>query len=63
LAQAPYKLLNADIAADGVLRVYPNPVSSSAHLFMENDWRGRLKISVVNVQGQEIYTPAFLIAR
>lgn len=36
------------------LKIYPNPVQTTGHIQLENDWRGRVQITVVNAMGQSI---------
>lgn len=38
------------------LTVSPNPVSTEATLFLDNDWRGKLELRLTNSLGQVVYT-------
>ncbi|MBK8968123.1 MAG: T9SS type A sorting domain-containing protein [Lewinellaceae bacterium] len=42
-----------------VLSVFPNPVTSTANISIENDWFGKLQLRIVNTLGQVVYTAAF----
>lgn len=38
------------------LTVSPNPVSTEANLFLDNDWRGKLELRLTNALGQVVYS-------
>ncbi|MCB0531492.1 MAG: T9SS type A sorting domain-containing protein [Lewinellaceae bacterium] len=41
------------------LSVFPNPVTETANISIENDWYGALQLRIVNTLGQVVYTAAF----
>ncbi|MEZ4955919.1 MAG: T9SS type A sorting domain-containing protein, partial [Saprospiraceae bacterium] len=47
------------LADPSTVFIYPNPVSATASISIENSWNGELNLRIVNALGQVVHTVDF----
>ena len=60
VSENPSSVENRQPISANVLKLYPNPSSSSSHLEVENLYRGEVSIRLFNLLGQEIFRTSTL---